>query len=66
NLKWFINNHEMLIDKYQDMFVTIDNQDVVASDKKIEELLDRLKKNSQYTDSVLIPFIQNRNTKFTI
>jgi hypothetical protein len=36
NLKWFINNHEMLIDKYQDMFVAIDNQDVVGSDKRIE------------------------------
>ena len=66
NLKWFSNNHENLIDEYQDKFVAIDDERIIDSDKDINELLERLKKNNRYTDSMLITFVQNRNTKLTI
>jgi hypothetical protein len=66
NLKWFSNNHENLIDEYQDKFVAIDDERIIDSDKDINELLERLKKSNRYTDSMLITFVQNRNTKLTI
>ena len=66
NLKWFSNNHENLIDEYQDKFVAIDDERIIDSDKDINELLERLKKNNRYTDSMLITFVQIRNTKLTI
>jgi hypothetical protein len=66
NLKWFINNHEMLIDRYRDKFVAIDDERVVDSEMTLNELLNRLRRNGQYTNSMLIQFIHDRNTKFTI
>jgi len=35
NLKWFVTNHESLIDEYQDKFVAIDDARIVDSDKDI-------------------------------
>ncbi|MGZ8891048.1 MAG: hypothetical protein ACXW0J_06575 [Nitrososphaeraceae archaeon] len=29
NLKWFIDNHKMLLDKYQEIFVAIDDGQII-------------------------------------
>ncbi len=66
NLKWFIDNHEMLLDKYQEKFVAIDDGQIIDSNTDIKELMDKLKQSNRYSDSTLIQYINNRNTKLTI
>jgi hypothetical protein len=66
NLKWFIDNHEMLLDKYQEKFVAIDEEQVIESNSDIKELMEILKQNNRLSDSALIQYINNRNTKLTI
>ena len=66
NLKWFIDNHEMLLDKYQEKFVAIDEEQVIESSSDIKELMENLKQNNRLSDSALIQYINNRNTKLTI
>ena len=66
NLKWFIDNHEMLLDKYQEKFVVIDDGQIIDSNTDIKELMDKLKQSNRYYDSTLIQYINNRNTKLTI
>jgi hypothetical protein len=66
NLKWFIDNHEMLLDKYQEKFVAINDGQIIDSNTDIRELMDKLKQSNRYSDSTLIQYINNRNTKLTI
>jgi Family of unknown function (DUF5678) len=66
NLKWFIDNHEMLLDKYQEKFVAIDDGQIIDSNTDIKELMDKLKQSNRYYDSTLIQYINNRNTKLTV
>ena len=66
NLKWFIDNHEMLLDKYQEKFVAIDDGQIIDSNTDIKELMDKLKQSNRYSDSTLIQYINNRNTRLTI
>ena len=66
NLKWFIDNHEMLLDKYQEKCVAIDDGQIIDSNTDIKELMDKLKQSNRYSDSTLIQYINNRNTKLTI
>lgn len=66
NLKWFIDNQEMLLDKYQEKFVAIDDGQIIDSNTDIKELMDKLKQSNRYYDSTLIQYINNRNTKLTI
>lgn len=66
NLKWFIDNHEMLLDKYQEKFVAIDDGQIIDSNTDIKELMDKLKQSNRYSDSTLIQYIKNRNTRLTI
>jgi hypothetical protein len=66
NLKWFIDNHEMLLDKYQEKFVAIDDGQIIDSNTDIKELMDKLKQSNRYSHSTLIQYINNRNTRLTI
>ena len=66
NLKWFIDNHEILLDKYQEKFVAIDEEQVIESSSDIKDLMENLKQNNRLSDSALIQYINNRNTKLTI
>ncbi|MDP8906159.1 MAG: DUF5678 domain-containing protein, partial [Thermoproteota archaeon] len=61
NFKWFVDNHEMLIDKFKDKFVAIDNDVVIESNSDIHDLLKRLQENKNHSNSTLIQFISNEN-----
>ncbi len=61
NFKWFVDNHEMLIDKYKDKFVAIDNDEVIESNSDIHDLLKRLQENKNHSNSTLIQFIRYEN-----
>ena len=54
NLKWFIDNHKMLLDKYQEKFVAIDDGQIIDSNTDIKELMDKLKQSNRLSDSALI------------
>ena len=56
----------MLLDKYQEKFVAIDEEQVIESSSDIKELMENLKQNNRLSDSALIQYINNRNTKLTI
>ncbi|MPZ08360.1 MAG: hypothetical protein GEU26_18425 [Nitrososphaeraceae archaeon] len=63
NMKWFFNNQEWLISNFLDEFVAIDNEQLIDHSKNSKELLDKLKKNKQYTNSLLIQFVHGKNIK---
>lgn len=63
NMKWFIDNQQPLIDKFPNEYVAIDNEQLIDQDKKFESLLERLKNNGQYTDTVLIQQVHDKNAK---
>lgn len=63
NMKWFFNNQEWLISNFLDEFVAIDNEHLIDHSKNSKELLDKLKKNKQYTNSLLIQFVHGKNIK---
>lgn len=56
----------MLLDKYQEKFVAIDDGQIIDSNTDIKELMDKLKQSNRYSDSTLIQYINNRNTRLTI
>jgi hypothetical protein len=63
NMKWFFSNHEWLLASYPNEFVAIDDKRFVDHDKNFEQLLNRLKKNNRYSDSILIQPVYERNVK---
>jgi hypothetical protein len=57
--KWFIKNEKELRRKYQNKFVAILNEEVIASSDKVEDLVRELKKKK--LEDVIIEFIEPEN-----
>lgn len=66
NLKWLINNYEMLVEKYPDKVVAVDHENYVDSDDKQDELIKRLSEKGLLTNTLLMQFIPNKNTTITL
>jgi len=67
NLKWFVNNHDMLIAQYLNRYIAINDGKVIGVDYDIHELLNKIKDNEGYSKSTLIEFITaQRNVKLII
>jgi hypothetical protein len=63
NMKWFFKNQEWLMSNFLNEFVAIDNEQSIDHAPTYNELLHKLKKIKQYTNSTLIQFIHDKNIK---
>jgi hypothetical protein len=60
NLRWFLDNRDMLLDKFPNKFVVIEDGSVIDSSSNLDELLERLKTNEKYSSSSMIELINVR------
>jgi hypothetical protein len=63
NLRWFLDNRDMLINDFSNKFVAIEDRMIIDSDDNLDELLKRLENNERYSGSTMIQLITRGNTK---
>lgn len=62
DLAWFGANLQNLIAKYNNKFIAFHNKTVIDSDKKIDDLMNKLKERNIDTSNILIKFISKVKT----
>jgi hypothetical protein len=49
NLKWFEENHDSLIEEYDNKWIIVQNKKIVATDSDFESIMEALKKHDPKT-----------------
>ena len=57
NLEWFGSHLNELMIKFENQFIAIDNQEVIAEDNNFDALLNKLKNKAIDPSNILIKFV---------
>lgn len=61
---WILNNIDTLTEKYPNKYIAVKNEQIIASDDSIKQLLTRFKKEGKNPDDYVIEFIQKGEIKY--
>ena len=66
NKKWLYENYEELRDSYANIYVAVDNQNIIDNDKDLDHLIKRLKKNYKKINHIIIELINSKRIKLLL
>jgi len=61
---WILDNLKKLTDKFPDTYIAVDDCDVKYSDKNLEKLISKIKKDGKNVEDYVIEFISSKEKKY--
>ena len=61
NHNWFRSNYQILQEKYNERYVAVKNSNDIDSDNDYIKLIERLKTNSIFDESVYVDIVSKKN-----
>ena len=64
DVEWLHRNYNELINKYNEHFIAIRNQDIIVDDKDSDKLKEKLKEKGFQLGEVLTEYISDKRNQF--